>query len=112
MADGWITPASAGARPGPAVEVRRSLARILGERDAAQARSDFMRDVDALAVIELDAQTCEAAGTIAELTGVRTLDALHLGATQRAGGSALPFLTFDVRQAQAARSPGFTVLGL
>jgi predicted nucleic acid-binding protein len=94
------------------VEVRRNLVRLLSQRDAAQARADFMRDIAALAVIELDAQTCEAASVIAELTGVRTLDALHLGAAQRAGGSALPFLTFDVRQAQAARALGFTVLGL
>ncbi|HSH60843.1 MAG TPA: PIN domain-containing protein [Acidimicrobiales bacterium] len=56
----------------------------------------------AFAVVELDAATCELAATIAEHTGVRTLDALHLGAAQRAGGQALTILTFDVRQAQAA----------
>jgi predicted nucleic acid-binding protein len=94
------------------VEVRRNLVRLLSQRDAAQARADFMRDIAALAVIEVEAQTSEAASVNAELTGVRTLDALHLGAAQRAGGSALPFLTFDVRQAQAARALGFTVLGL
>lgn len=41
---------------------------------------------------------------------VRTLDALHLGAALRLG-TAVTFLTFDVRQAQAARSLGFTVAG-
>jgi hypothetical protein len=30
---------------------------------------------------------------------------------ERAGGSALPFVTYDLRQAQAARSLGWTVLG-
>lgn len=93
------------------VEVRRTLARVLDERDAAEARSAFARDLDALSVIELDATTCEMAAAIAEVTGVRTLDALHLGAAQRAGGPAVPFLTFDVRQAQAARALGFTVVG-
>ncbi|MEJ7891058.1 MAG: type II toxin-antitoxin system VapC family toxin [Solirubrobacteraceae bacterium] len=93
------------------VEVRRSLARVLGERDASEARAAFARDVHALSLIELDVDTCEAAATIAEATGARTLDALHLAAAQRAGGSAVQFLTFDVRQAQAARALGFTVVG-
>jgi predicted nucleic acid-binding protein len=88
------------------VEVRRNLARILADRDAGEARSAFMRDAQALSLIELDAETCEVAATIAEVTGVRTLDALHLAAAQRAGGSAVPFGTFHVRQAQAARALG------
>jgi predicted nucleic acid-binding protein len=50
-------------------------------------------------------------GASAALTGVRTLDALHLAAAQRVGGAAVPFLTFDVRQAQAARGLGLTVVG-
>jgi uncharacterized protein len=54
---------------------------------------------------------CDTAAGIAELTGVRALDALHLAAAQRIGGAAVPFLTFDVRQAQAARSLGLTVVG-
>ena len=59
----------------------------------------------------LDETTCETAAGIAEMTGVRTVDALHLAAAQRIGGAAVPFLTFDVRQAQAARSLGLTVVG-
>jgi predicted nucleic acid-binding protein len=92
------------------VEVRRSLARLLDERDAAAARSAFNRDLRSFAIVELDEVTCESAAAIAELTGARTLDALHLAAAQRIG-SAAPFLTFDVRQAQAARSLGLTVVG-
>jgi predicted nucleic acid-binding protein len=42
---------------------------------------------------------------------VRTLDALHLGAAERVGGAALPFVTFDRRLAAAARRLGWTVLG-
>ncbi len=42
---------------------------------------------------------------------MRTLDALHLGAARRLG-TALTFLTFDVRQAQAARELGLTVAGI
>jgi uncharacterized protein len=93
------------------VEVRRNLARVLDERDAAAARSAFLHDLAVFAIVELDGATCDAAAGIAEITGVRTLDALHLAAAQRAGGAAVPFLTFDVRQAQAARSLGFSVVG-
>jgi predicted nucleic acid-binding protein len=92
-------------------EVRRNLSRLLAERDAVAARSAFVRDIEAFAIVELDAVTCDTAAEIAELTGVRTLDALHLAAAQRAGGSAIAFLTFDLRQAQAARTLGFTVVG-
>lgn len=93
------------------VEVRRNLARLLEDRDLRSARAAFAADVEVLALVELDSETCEAAATIAEMIGVRTLDALHLGAAQRLGASAITFLTFDVRQAQAARSLGMTVVG-
>ena len=93
------------------VEVRRNLARLLDERDAAAARAAFLQDLEALSIVELDAATCETAASVAELTGARTLDALHLAAAQRVGGAAVPFVTFDLRQAQAARSLGLTVLG-
>lgn len=94
------------------VEVRRNLARTLDERDAGAARVAFAEDVRAFSIVELDEITCEAAASIAEVTGVRTLDALHLAAARRVGGgTAVSFLTFDVRQAQAARSLGLSVVG-
>jgi len=92
------------------IEVRRNLARLLDERDATAARSAFIEDLAAFAIVELDEVTCRSAADIAELTGARTLDALHLAAAQRLGGAAVPFVTFDVRQAQAARMLGLTVL--
>ncbi len=61
--------------------------------------------------MELTGDVCEAAAKIAEVTGARTLDSLHLRATREAGGDALPFVTFDLRQAQIARSLGWIVLG-
>jgi uncharacterized protein len=93
------------------VEVRRNLARLLDGRDLASARSAFASDLEVLSIVELDEVTCEGAATVAEVTGVRTLDALHLAAAQRLGGPAVPFLTFDARQAQAARALGLTVVG-
>jgi predicted nucleic acid-binding protein len=92
------------------VEVRRNLAWLLDPSAASAARSSLQEDLEAFAIVELDAATCELAATIAEQTGVRTLDALHLGAARRLGTS-LTFVTFDVRQAQAARALGFAVAG-
>ncbi len=64
-----------------------------------------------MTVVEVDSVLAEAAGRIADLTGTRTLDALHLAALQRAGPAGITLLTADLRQAQAARSLGWPVLG-
>lgn len=93
------------------VEVRRNVARELDGSAAVAARDQFQRDWRFFTVIELDRGVCDMAAQIAETTGVRTLDALHLGAAQRLGGGSLPILTYDLRQAQAARTLGWTVLG-
>jgi uncharacterized protein len=92
------------------VEVRRNLARLLAGGDLAAARTAFANDLRSISIIELDAATCESAATIAEATGVRTLDALHLAAAQRVSAPGAGFLTFDLRQAQAARALGLTVV--
>jgi len=92
------------------IEVRRNLARLLESDVAARMRAAFADDARKLFLVELDAALCEEAAGIAELTGVRTLDALHLAAARRVGdGTTL--LTFDLRQAQAARSLGLPVVG-
>lgn len=92
------------------VEMRRNLSRLLDPESAARAKRQFIEDLDALALIAIDATTCNEASRIAEQTGCRSLDAIHLSAASRAG-SATTLLTFDVRQAQAARSIGLHVLG-
>lgn len=81
------------------VEVRRNLARILTGSRANTMREAFRRDVSALGIIELDQATCESAAALAETTGVRTLDALHLAAARRIGSGPIGFLTFDLRRA-------------
>jgi predicted nucleic acid-binding protein len=92
------------------VEVRRNLARLLSGRALATARRAFAEDLRSISIIELDETTCESAATIAETTGVRTLDALHLAAAQRVSAPGVGFLTFDLRQGQAARALGLTVV--
>ena len=92
------------------VEVRRNLARLLSGRDLIAARAAFADDLRSVSIIEIDEATCESAASIAETTGVRTLDALHLAAAQRVSEPGMSFLTFDLRQAQAARALGLTVV--
>lgn len=92
------------------VEVRRNLARLLSGRDLASARAAFAEDLRSISIIELDEATCNSAALIAESTGARTLDALHLAAAQRVSAPGVGFLTFDLRQAQAARAIGLTVV--
>ena len=92
------------------VEVRRNLGRLLSGRELIAARAAFADDLRSVSIIEIDEATCESAASIAETTGVRTLDALHLAAAQRVSEPGMSFLTFDLRQAQAARALGLMVV--
>jgi uncharacterized protein len=92
------------------LEVRCNLARLLSGGDLVAARVAFADDLRSFSIIELDEATCESAASIAETIGVRTLDALHLAAAQRVAEPGFGFLTFDLRQAQAARVLGLTVV--
>ncbi|MDP6214981.1 MAG: PIN domain-containing protein, partial [Acidimicrobiales bacterium] len=60
--------------------------------------------------LPLDAQVCAEAARIAEQTLCRSLDSIHLAAARRAGTATI-VLTFDQRQAEAARSIGLSVIG-
>jgi predicted nucleic acid-binding protein len=103
----WVTAAHT------EVEVRRNLARRLASDPAlhTRARAAFATDWDRMYVVALEARTCGIAGDLAEATGARTLNALHLAAAQRAGTPALRIVAFDLRLAQTARSLGWTVVG-
>lgn len=92
------------------VELRRSLTRLLKGKELDDKRRAVSVDLDAFALVALDTATMNAAARIAEQTLCRSLDAIHIGATQRAGSSTA-LLTFDHRQARAARDLGITVLG-
>jgi len=94
------------------VEVGRALHRALSGSPLRRARESFEDNWGDVQIVELDEKTCREAVDLAETTGVRTLDALHLAAAQRAGAPRLTFVTFDHRQAQAARLLGWTVVGV
>lgn len=92
------------------VEVRRNLARLLDGPDAAGAKRQFLEDLDAFALVVVDATICNDAARIAEQTGCRSLDSIHIASALRTGPKTT-LLTFDVRQANAARSMGLSVIG-
>lgn len=93
------------------VEVRRDLPRLLDGPALREAKQQFTNDLDAFAMVAIDEAVCRAAAQIGEQLAVRSVDAIHLASAQRLVVPGLPFITFDLRQAQAARSLGFTVLG-
>lgn len=92
------------------VEVRRNLRRVLSDAGAESAKRQFLEDLDAFALVAIDAATCNEAARIAESTLCGSLDAMHIAAALRSGPTTR-FLTFDVRQARAARSAGLEVVG-
>lgn len=95
------------------VEVRRNLVRLLpAGSDRSLAKAAFTRDWERCSVVELDEQSVESAAAIAESSGDRTIDALHLAAALRTCGPGGTLLTFDIRMAHAARAIGLAPAGV
>ncbi|CAN5547930.1 hypothetical protein BH20CHL7_BH20CHL7_18530 [soil metagenome] len=107
LADG---PWASGAHLYP--EVRIALARRLAASELAIAVARFERDWQAVQVIALDASLPRRAAHLGIGHRLRTLDALHLAAAERAGGAELTFVTFDERLAVAARAMRWPVAGV
>jgi len=93
-------------------EVQINLKRRLVDVDLGPASALFEEDWSRILIIGLDDRLCRRAASIGAERGVRTLDAMHLAAAERAGGAELTFVTFDSRLAAAARSMGFPVAGI
>lgn len=93
------------------VEVRRALARHFTGINLVRARETFEADLDRMALVQPTESTWTYAADIAEELEVRSLDALHLAVAKRLQVAALRFVTFDIRQAQAARLLGLDVVG-
>ena len=93
------------------IEVQRNLARVLTGAELRDAKQQLAADLDAMALLAIDEAVCRAAAQFGEQLAVRSLDAIHLASAQRLVIPGLRFVTFDLRQAQAGRSLGFTVLG-
>jgi len=93
------------------VEVSRGIARIDSPMERRTSKTLFMHDLSLMFLIEADAQGCELAAEFAERTSLRSLDAIHVASAERALGPNATFVTFDIRQAKAARELGLTVKG-
>ena len=93
------------------VELRRNVARLVEPSSVPALMAQITADLDGMALVSVDEVVCDLAADIGEQLGVRSLDAIHLGCARRLRVPTLTFLTFDLRQAQSARSLGFTVVG-
>ena len=85
------------------VEVERVVGRRAPERLQLVARM-----LDDLTIVELDATVAEEAATVGPVT-LRTLDAIHLASAAQLAADLEAFVTFDRRQAGAARALGMPV---
>jgi len=94
------------------VEVRRGISRMENSVERGMAKMLFVHDLSLMFVIEADAKVCELAADFAERTSLRSLDAIHVASAHRALGASANFVTFDIRQGEAARSLGLTVNGV
>ena len=93
------------------VEVRRVLARRCPTEQVGTARAAFLRDWERMAIVAADATTMGLAANLAEATGARILDAVHLASAGRVSSRSMRIVTFDVRMAAIARTLGLTVVG-
>jgi predicted nucleic acid-binding protein len=93
------------------IEVRRNLRRLLDDESFMQARAIFELDWSEALSLAIDDESADRAAALAERTGVKSLDAIHLEGALRAGaGEGVPVVTFDRGLADAARSLGWRVL--
>lgn len=92
------------------VEVRRNLGRLLSGDDLHRQRAAFQEDLGRFAIVALDHTVLSSAASLAEQTLCRSFDAIHLAAAKRVGRGTM-VVTFDRRQADAARTLGLTVRG-
>lgn len=86
------------------VEVRRAVRRLPMSREAP-VQAAF----DGVTVIDLDPSIASRAGVI-EPVALRSLDAIHLASALELGDELDAFVTYDARQATAARELGLPVV--
>jgi predicted nucleic acid-binding protein len=90
------------------VDKRRGRGRV---DSPVERRRLLAEDLDSIAMVSCDPTVAALASVIGETLGVRSVDAIHLASAQRLQIPGITFLTFDLRQGQAARTLGFNVLG-
>ena len=86
-------------------EVRRAVGRVSSRRSLAD-RARLV--LDGIALLSVDLPVLEAAATL-KPQALRTLDAIHVASALSLGEDLLAFVTYDERQAGAARRAGLPV---
>lgn len=92
---------------------RRRTAGELTQRDFLAIRSRLHKDRAYWELVEVGALVLSHAEELVQKTGLRTLDALHVASAltfQSASGLAIPFVTADVRQREAAERLALTLI--
>lgn len=92
---------------------RRRAARELAERDFAAIVARIASDRRYWELVEVNSQILDRAEELVQRTSVRTLDAIHLASlvTVRAvSGAAVPLVTSDAQQREAARELALEVV--
>lgn len=92
------------------VEVRRGLSLVVSAVERVTAETLFTQQRRVMNVVDVDAEIAEMASQVAVETRVRTLDAIHIATALATRADCL--ITFDRRQAEAARVFDLTVLGV
>lgn len=85
------------------VEVTRAVRRLATSREAPVGAA-----FDGVAIIDLDLAIASRAGAL-EPVGLRSLDAIHMASALELGEELDAFVTYDARQASAARELGLSV---
>lgn len=89
------------------VETMRAVARSGEPDDIERAMRDWVVGCD---VVELDRDLAEHAATLSIVSGLRSLDALHLAAALSLSVESVIFVTWDARLYRAAREHGLRTL--
>ncbi len=92
---------------------RRRTAGELTQRDFLAIRSRLHKDRAYWELVEVGSLVLSQAEELVQKTGLRTLDALHVASVftfQSASGLAIPFVTADVRQREAAERLALTLI--
>lgn len=92
------------------VEVRRGLSLAVSAVERVTAETLFTQQRRVMNVVDVDAEIAEMASQIAVETRVRSLDAIHIATALATRSDCL--ITFDRRQAEAARAFDLPVLGV
>jgi predicted nucleic acid-binding protein len=93
------------------LEARRAVKFAHDSSEPKRVLQKLSDTLDAFFYVGGNGEIWERAADIAEKTGVKSLDAIHLAAATYLEIDELQFVTFDKKQADAARAIGLTVVG-